>query len=162
MVLSALEIKQCCFDVVETSRLKKLPSTDFFIVMLLTGMRFNDVKLCFNVGSYVDSFKLQPSKNNALRTIATKELPDSFIAFLHGEQCYQYSISYSSILRYFRQCCKYPLISVANKILGVHLFRHNYMKQLFLSGKSVNEIALITGEKTITSAANYIFSSITI
>lgn len=162
MVLSASEIQKCCLDIVENSKLKKLPSTDYFTVLLLTGMRFNDVKLCYGIGCSDVSFQLKPSKNNAIRTMSIENLPLSFVAYLNGVNCFQYCISYSSLLRYFNQCSSYVSITTNKKELGLHLFRHNYMKQLFTSGKSINEVASITGEKTISSAANYIFSSITI
>lgn len=129
-------------------------------VLYDTGLRYNDVLLCFNTYISGDSFIVLPSKSNNARVISLSSIPVIFQEFVKGYDSLYFRISYQSLIRSLSQCSSYSTLQIGKKSVLLHLFRHNYMKKLFLAGKSLSEIALITGEKHISSVNSYVFSSI--
>lgn len=160
MLLSNDDVDTVCNSIVINSFRKKLPCSHLFLLLYQTGLRFNDVALCFNSTHDENTFTIQPSKHNNLRTINFKDVNNSFISFVKGVDSFYYRQSYSSVIRFLKMCNPMSNLRINKKEIHTHIFRHNYMKKLFSSGHSISDICTITGEKQITSAVNYIFSSI--
>jgi integrase len=149
-----------CQSVILTSKQKKQFSTAFFELLFVTGLRYNDVGLIKPEDIKGEQLIMQPSKFNNKRTFSIHELPKDFLYHLTYQPLALYSIPYSTILRDFQR--SRPCIAKLSdgKDILLHIFRHNYMKRLFREGKTNQEIATITGEKHISSANCYIYSSI--
>lgn len=162
MVLSNKEINDICFEIVTNSFSKLLVSRFYFEVLLGTGLRFNDVGHCFLAESDDTSFTIYPSKRNNTRTILFSDVSVYFSYFVRGIDTPLFRISYSSLLRDFQRSTPIQNIRIGEKQVLLHIFRHNYMKKLFDSGRSIQEIATITGEKHVSSASNYVLSHLVV
>lgn len=159
-ILSTVEVDELCKSIIDNSISRKDFCSQFFKLLFSTGLRYNDVALSFSTYVSGDYFTVQPSKNNNPRIIPISSIDNIFFQFVSGVDCFYYRISYSTLCRSFVKNCPYGSISVGGKSLFLHLFRHNYMKQLFAKGESLQSIAVITGEKHIASVSNYVFSEI--
>lgn len=149
-----------CQSVLHTSKQKKQLSAAFFELLYATGLRYNDVSLIKPENIFNDEIIMQPSKFNAKRTIKLSSIPSDFHYHLTYQPLPFYSIPYSTVVRDFlraRPCI--AKLSDGKDIL-MHIFRHNYMKKLFHQGLSNREIAIIMGEKYVSSANCYIYSSV--
>lgn len=159
-ILSNLEIDNLCCMLLANTGSCSYFYYHFFELLYSTGLRYNDVSLCFN-SSYNDtSFILKPSKHNNPRSILFSDVSSSFCNFVRGIDNLLYRIPYASLIREFKRCLPVPSVFINDKSILLHLFRHNYMKKLFLSGNSLSTIAQITGEKHVVSVSNYVFSEI--
>lgn len=160
MVLSNKDINDFCLSVCCTAHQKLVSARFMFDVFMATGLRFNDVSHCFACQIVGSNAVVQPSKRNNIRQIDLYSVPAHFVEFCAGIEKPIYRISYSSCVRDFAKCSPYHNVKVGGKSVLLHIFRHNYMKNLFESGKSLQDIATITGEKNITSVVSYVHSSI--
>lgn len=162
MVLSNAEIDKLCIEIVSNAFSKSLVSRFFFELLYMTGLRYNDVGLSFLCSHDEEFIYIFPSKRNNLRKIEISSIPVAFFDFCKGYDTPIYRIHYQTLIRNFTQCNPYTSLSIGSKEVVLHLFRHNYMKKLFDAGKSIAEIAVITGEKHVSSASNYVLSHIVI
>ena len=149
-----------CQSVLQSSKQKQQFSAAFFELLFVTGLRYNDVFLITPANVFNDEIIIQPSKFNAKRTIPRSSVPVDFHYHLTYPSLPFYSIPYSTIVRDFLRAR--PCIAKLSdgKDMLLHIFRHNYMKKLFQLGHSNQEIANVMGEKYISSANCYIYSSI--
>lgn len=149
-----------CYEIVQNSKQRKQFSAAFFELLYVTGLRYNDVLLISSSSVVGDDIVLYPSKFNAKRTIPLLSVPSDFRYHLTYQQLPFYNIPYSTIVRDFRLARPCTARNTESKEMLLHIFRHNYMKKLFMQGLSNQEIANVMGEKHVSSANCYIYSSI--
>lgn len=162
MVLTNKDINDFCLSVCKNAHSKSVSARFMFDVLFATGLRYNDVSLCFSSNIVGSNAVVFPSKRNNSRLINLYSVPSPFLEFCSGLEQPIYRISYSTCVRDFCKCSPFKNITIGGKSVLLHIFRHNYMKKLFESGKTLQEIAVLTGEKNVSSVVSYVHSCLVI
>lgn len=132
-----------------------------FQTMYKTGGRFSDIYNHQN-WTVIDAnyLKLTPQKNNNIRIIPASDinfyLYDSILNGWDIGREFSYSYAKNAYNRFFPG----PKLFVKSKPVTTHLFRHNKAKLLKKEGNTDSQIQQYLGEKSITSANQYIYSNI--
>lgn len=104
---------------------------------------------------------LQPQKSNDIRIFNSADLPAAFISEISSPSGKLAELNYSKLnYRLSGVIDRYGLV-IGNKDSSLHLFRHNYAKQLIISGSTNAQVKTKLGERTQKAADSYIYSVIT-
>lgn len=102
---------------------------------------------------------LQPHKGNNMRFFLRSDMPVDFLYSLEFPEFVEVVPSYSQLNYLFSIYMYYGKIFIGKKSSTLHLFRHNYVKKLKSSGLTDIEIQNKIGEKELSSAEQYIYST---
>lgn len=106
------------------------------------------------------NLKLVTLKYNYERTIEKAILPVTFVTLVLDPEKKEFYCSASNLRKTFEKLTLYPNARVLNKQISLHMFRHNFVKQLYSNGASVDEIEKILGLKSSDIVNNYLHSVI--
>lgn len=125
------------------------------------GFRINELSACHTwVFLNQDQVIASTSKGSQDRIIQTSELHPLIIQSINEGSNYLFKMSYPTYERAFRKHSPALRYFVKSKEIGTHLFRHNFIKQLSISGLTVSAIRTITGIKTDSIVQGYIQSNL--
>lgn len=124
-----------------------------FDMLLRFGLRFNEI--CYENWQIVDyQVYLHTRKNNNTRIFSIDEIPEYFIQAIDYQR-HNYFFAYSTAYRFFERNIEYYFNSDKEHNLSLHIFRHNYCKELLKQGLSDEIVALKLGEKSVNSMYYY-------
>lgn len=103
---------------------------------------------------------IQPKKKNNLRFISIDFLEPSIFDINNDNRSHLSMMDYQNILHYFQKIKPKTYTTTDNKSTQLYLFRYNYVNQLFLDGKSKEEITNIMGWKLDTIVDRYLNTEI--
>lgn len=161
VILTVEQIKNEC----ETITFK-LSSYDqllhaLFQLMLNTGVRTVEA---VNSGLWqlIDptTVKLTTAKFGDTRLIQTSDIPPLYLSYITASQPVNRIYSTDNLRKHFNQFTSFPTLMCEHKQISCHLYRHNFIKQLYAQGYSIEEIAIILGHVNPTSTAGYVNSVI--
>lgn len=105
-------------------------------------------------------YSLQPQKHNNVRLIPSSVLPKPFISWINAKGYPSSLSSANNLRRATRMFSAYPNATCGDKGISSHRWRHNRIKQLSISGKTVDEIKVIMGLTSSSIVSGYINSVI--
>lgn len=118
----------------------------------------------FNFNLYRDFdtelIRLDPLKGNNRRYLDKRDLLESSVSMIVSDSEYYAITPYRTALDYFYSQSNYIPAFYQNKECAFHLFRHNYFKNLYKEGYSIEEIVIKTGEVSKANISGYIDSII--
>lgn len=160
-IISNNDLEEYMYKTVHNNLFYRHEVRDLFKVMYYTGCRISDVLSYSNWVVLLDGrVQLQPLKGNNLRYFEVHELPDYFYNNIVNNVNQFNGLFYGACEYHLKQITDTKDFRQSNKKLTTHLYRHNYAKKLHDSSKTDEEIRIILGETNISSARNYIYSSI--
>lgn len=160
-VIDNLELDNICNEAIlkVPAHLKELRF--YYKLMYLTGCRAEE-SVNFNMWSFVSEniVMLKPLKNNNNRIFDVTELPQEFTSFVNGEYATTLGFNYRKLQYYIDSSIGYYGLTVGNKKIKCHVFRHNFAKRLFDSGLAEEAIQMLMGHTSMESTQGYIYSII--
>jgi integrase len=128
--------------------------------LLVTGCRV--AELHYSRWYIVDNeyFGLLPQKANNTRIIPINTLNPRFINYIYNPLDEQLYTSYSSVLMYFNRALKPYKVSYERKDVGPHLFRHNFIRQLYAKRHTFDDIKDTLGYKSNEMLSNYLYTEL--
>ena len=162
IVIDSIVLDNLLSDIVYNNSKMNLDFSVYIELLYLSGCRANDA-LEFNRWQLLanSSVLLTPQKGNNLRSFGASELPILFYnSLVDNENIFEY-LSYPKVLYYLDELLNKYDFRIIKKRCTNHLFRHNYAKLLKNDGFTDIEIKDKLGEKNLSSAMQYINSSIT-
>jgi len=160
-ILTEQEINQECLNIV--GRARAFDNVIFTISEMLykTGLIFSEVmefdRWEFNTDG---TLTVKTAKFSNPRIFEVSELGENFVIALVNEEQFFRGTSPTTVRYYIKRFLNYSNLKVKNKNVSTHLFRHNKAKSLKQEGKSDVQIQAYLGEKEITSAMTYIYSTV--
>ena len=159
-ILELSEIEAVCNYVVEQTELFYYPVHAFFYTQKNTGLRPSELMLLDRFQPVGDEFvQFTPLKNNNLRIFALSDFHPYFEYLITNNLPLDYSFSQRYLSRQFSHYAG-KTYYVNNKAISTYLFRHFYVKNLFRSGLSPDEIKTKLGHTNISSTLSYINSQV--
>ena len=134
---------------------------NYFRLMYLSGCRISEsIDPLLWQRSSLDTISLAPLKFNNTRIFLISDIQCFLIDNLLASNFSVFDLNYSKVNYHILNQIRSYDITIKDKNSSCHLFRHNFAKQLKISGKSDNEIKLLLGERNQSSANEYIYSQI--
>ena len=159
MIIKSENIDSALYSVVRDSQYFCPVFYPFFSVMYSTGVRAVEVANLERWEILTDDYvKLVTAKKNEDRLFEVKNIEPLFIKLVASQNSSIMSPSYTQLSYTFKKLFIYNEVYVGSKRSGLHLFRHNYAKQLVNKGYSTKEIQRKLGERKESSALSYISS----
>jgi site-specific recombinase XerD len=127
-----------------------------------TGCRFNELL-------YLQEWELDPQtkvlkffakKNKRWRYLPYKRLSTLSKETLEFNLIDLHGITYGRANRYMQQLLSSKPLTLQQKYLFTHAFRHNYARKLFDKGRTVEQVKDDLGISSIDVARGYLFSTI--
>ena len=162
MVLSNSQIDQLCKHIVEKTRNVDIYAYILFDSLYNTGLRVNEL-LEYSRVEIVDTNTVQVTtqKFSNPRLIEISDLNPIYFAHLAADTLNSILRSYSYYSNKFVLFNSlFPRLTIKDKRITTHLFRHNYVKKLHDEGFSIAEISSIIGEREEKNTIGYIYSEI--
>lgn len=163
-ILSIEEVKSLCTQIVSAVTLKDSIYGSYMETMYITGLRVSEVTQYERWRKISDNYYcVRLEKSNQERIIDESILPVQFRLALVFEMKSHYYCYNRKLERLFRENSPYRYIKTGNRVINNHLFRHNYIKQLYwVQGMSVTEIMNVTKHNSELSVYNYTNSKIVV
>ncbi len=147
--------------------MKKTRNVDIYAYILFdslynTGLRVNEL-LEYSRVEIVDTNTVQVTtqKFSNPRLIEISDLNPIYFAHLAADTLNSILRSYSYYSNKFVLFNSlFPRLTIKDKRITTHLFRHNYVKKLHDEGFSIAEISSIIGEREEKNTIGYIYSEI--
>jgi site-specific recombinase XerD len=160
-VFTTVEINDFCLYFLETCTKAHPRYFPLFDTLYRTGMRFED---CFSLVRWQilenSMVAVSTAKGSDIRLFGQSEINPSLLAAVTSGNLDFFNFSYSTALRYFSLAFPIPNLTIGGKRVKTHIFRHNKARTLKESGLSDIEIQKYLGEKNLSSAVSYIYSTI--
>ena len=127
-----------------------------------TGCRFNELL-------YLQEWELDPQtqvlkffarKNKRWRYLPYRRLSDLSKDTLAFDLIALHGITYGRANRYMQQLLSSKPLTLQQKYLFTHAFRHNYARKLYDRGRTVEQVKDDLGISSIDVARGYLFSTI--
>lgn len=162
MILSYSDLNNSLYNILSPQPLYTPDIIDYFTNLYYTGVRPTEIHR-LDLWTIIDSNTAQliPTKNNNPRTILRSQLTSRFWEVLESGSVDYYGYLYSKQLYFFEKWYQYQPCYVGAKSIDLYLFRHRYVKSLYLSGQTIPQITDHMGWINPLMAENYIFSTIT-
>lgn len=160
-ILSPEELKAICLKSLDYARTNEPFYYPALFLLYQTGIRLNelfDIQTQIVLSSNKITFK--PSKKNNERTILIENeyMQERIFKCILNHEFLPSQMN--SIQRVFsRSICNIKYYH-ENKLLNTYLYRHNYIKQLYLQHQNVLTVKDLMGHKNIEHTLNYINSEI--
>ena len=163
-ILSNEEIKSLCTQIVSAVTLRDSIYGSYMETMYITGLRASEVTQFKRWRKISDNYYcVRLEKSNQERIIDESILPVQFRLALFFEMKSHYYCYNRKLERLFRENSPYRYIKTGNRVINNHLFRHNFVKQLYwVQGLSVIDIMNITKHNSGLSVFNYTNSKIVV
>lgn len=163
-ILSNEEIKSLCTQIVLDATLRDSIYGAYMETMYITGLRVSEVTDFKRWRKISDNYYcVRLEKSNQERIIDESILPVQFRLALVFEMKRHYYCYNRKLERLFRENSPYRYIKTGNRVINNHLFRHNFVKQLYwVQGLSVIDIMNITKHNSELSVFNYTNSKIVV
>ena len=160
--LSNEEIKQLCESIVAKVKKKDALYGAYMDTMLLLGLRVSEVTEVERWRKISeDHYSVRLQKSNQERIVNINELSSLYNQCLLQEMKGSWYCYNRKLERLFRENSPYRYIKTGNRKINNHLFRHNFVKQLYwVQGLTVTEIMNITKHNSELSVFNYTNSKI--
>ena len=163
MILSNNQIDELCQHLVNKTRYVDVYAYIIFDCLYNTGLRINEL-IDYSRLEIIDTntVLVQTQKFSNPRTIQISDLNTIYFAHLAADTLKSILRSYSYYSNKFVLFNSlFPRLSINDKRITTHLFRHNYVKKLHESKLSISEISTIIGEREEKNTMGYIYSEIT-
>lgn len=160
VIISNLELQVFCQAVIDNYEGIDPYAQAYYQLMFDTGLRVSEVAES-NRWTVIDpnNYQVLIAKNNALRLIDKNLVPDLLRPYYDsgvGSDIYTYSAlnwSAGKVFPFIR-----PIQNVRRSIC--HLYRYNYCRTLFDSGKTVEEIKEIIKHYSLAVTQEYVFDTL--
>jgi site-specific recombinase XerD len=162
MKLTNTQIDELCQHLVEKTRNVDVYAYILFDTLYNTGLRVNEL-LEYSRIEIIDTNTVQVTtqKFSNPRLIQISDLNPIYFAHLAADTLNSILRSYSYYSNKFVLFNSlFPRLSIKDKRVTTHLFRHNYVKKLHDNGLTIPEISSIIGEKEDKNTIGYIYSEI--
>lgn len=160
-IITPAQLDQICLVTLENSTSGLQWVSDCLTQMYLTGCRPADM-FRMNAWSFVSDFDLQllPSKKNLPRYFPIFQWPIYCLELIEAGLPPFYPYSARRLLMYYKRLTPIPFLICGAKDIETYIFRHNYIKQLYIQGASVSDISTLLGYSSDTVTLGYINSVI--
>lgn len=134
---------------------------EVFNFLYLSGCRFNEIvnkkdwELSNNQELHFDTLK-----GGGRRKVLLGNEFDLIKLSAQRKDNYHLIANYSHYLRFFKMNCAISNSTIQRKPVGLHLFRHNRMKQMHDEGKTYNQIKEYFALNSLSVVMNYVHSEI--
>ncbi len=163
MKLTNPQIDELCQHLVTKTRNVDIYAYILFDTLYNTGLRVNEL-LEYSRVEIIDTETVQVTtqKFSNPRLIEISDINPIFFAHLAADTLKSILRSYSYYSNKFVLFNSlFPRLTIKDKRITTHLFRHNYVKKLHDNGLSIPEISKVIGEREEKNTMGYIFSEIT-
>jgi site-specific recombinase XerD len=163
MILNSFDIDSLLLQVLADTEKHDIYSFMLFQSLYNTGLRINEL-IEFSRLSRIDSNTILVSteKFSNPRTINTSLLNNTYLEAFNANTLHKFIRSYSYYNSSFiNRLLYHKNIRIGDKQATTHLFRHNYIKKMYLNGFNCNQISAIIGERVEKNTQGYIDSVIT-
>ncbi|MDR0567472.1 MAG: hypothetical protein LBG47_10650 [Prevotellaceae bacterium] len=154
-------LQQYCDQMLSSLRPFDAVAHALYHTMRNTGLRFED---CYNTDRWRDNgnstFSVATAKHSNTRTIPYSLLSPLHLQRLTNNTPHVFPYSYTQYLRYYARFFPAPRLMCRHKPIKTHLFRHLKAKELKASGVNDANIQAYLGERQLSSAQQYIYSTI--
>lgn len=160
-LLTNLQIDEICVFAMNGKTLYNRQLKIIAEIQYITGARANDV-IEFNRWSEYNSTQLllQPQKGNNARIFNKSDINNDFVyGVVNNENILEFE-TFRKYDYYLKLTLNRFGLSVGNKGINTHIFRHNYAKKLKDDGSTDVEIKDLLGEVRQSSANSYIYSNV--
>lgn len=158
-ILTYNQLKSALVVVVGGSPFYSQFLTDAFFVMYWTGCRpvelLDRKRWRFDVN---DDLFLQPAKGNSERLIPNQLWPTSFDGWVRGEDSSFRFVTYYNCRNLFHHLFPLRQTFIGNKQADQYLFRHRYVKNLKLNGRTDQQIQQDMGWSSESLVTRYVNS----
>ena len=129
---------------------------ELLYLMRQFGFRYNEVEhVTHAVADGNGNLIWETSKNNNPRLIPIAQLRQMVLLSNQDRVNYMGVQSYRTVERFFDDNHQYSKITCKGKDIGTHLFRHVYIKNLYLNGMTSLQVLALTGLKNTRVAEGY-------
>lgn len=135
-------------------------SIDIFSLLKDTGCRIQEATDPIRWRRLGSDYALKPLKGNDIRTFSTAELSQNTIVYLNNFPNYPQEIPMRKYQQQFDYFKGNVTILRGQKEISTHLFRHNYARQLRVNGLTDVQVQNKLGERTLSSALEYLDTKI--
>lgn len=162
MILTPFDIDSILLQIMEDSEKHDIYSFMLFQSLYNTGLRVNEL---------IEYSRLQLIDTNTLlvttqkfsnpRTLNVNLFNTTYLQAFQSNTLHNFIRSYSYYNSQFITRLKYyKNLRISGKQVTTHLFRHNYIKKMYLNGFDCNQISAIIGERVLKNTQGYIDSVI--
>jgi site-specific recombinase XerD len=163
VLLTSYDIDSILLQILEDTEKHDIYSFMLFQSLYNTGLRINELIEYSRLTQIDDNTILvSTEKFSNPRTINISLLNNIYSQAFTTNSLHKFIRSYSYYNSAFTNRLLYfKNIKIGEKQATTHLFRHNYIKKLYLNGFNCNQISAIIGERVVKNTQGYIDSIIT-
>ncbi len=162
LILNHTQIDELCQHLVNKTRNVDIYAYILFDTLYNTGLRVNEL-IDYSRIEIIDTemVLVTTQKFSNPRLINISDLNPIYFAHLASDTLKSILRSYSYYSNKFVLFNSlFPRLSINDKRITTHLFRHNYVKKLSNGGLSTSEISKIIGEREEKNTLGYVYSEI--
>lgn len=161
MLVSNTELEYLCYKLKSTVNKEYLYISNILELLYITGCRGQEaIKTNFWEVSANQYIILHPQKNNNMRLFDRNIFSESTINYLQITPHFDNLTSYKRLNYFINQNISHLGISLFNKKIVTHLFRHNYVRKLIQQGLQPIEIQQLMGHLEVGTTERYFNSPI--
>lgn len=127
-----------------------------------TGIRAKELTKCRWSKVADNVYTLQPQKANNVRIFKEEDLTEYYVKYINDYDITLFDVSYSSMLRYFNLSLYPYTVTYEKKMIGLHFFRHLYIKKLSFINMNFTDIKSKLGYKSDDMLKTYLYSNLSI
>ena len=159
--LTLREINDTCTSIINNSPPDYPELRSFFTTAYTFGLRWIEIFELHRWSFANEStITVKTAKRGNPRELKSRDVEQKIIDMIISEVPYWELCRYNTIRYYAQHYSPYPFASCGKKEIGVHIFRHCFVKNLADMGITPEEIQIILGERTLESVNGYIKSNI--
>jgi len=163
MILNQFDIDSILLQILDDVKKYDIYSFILFDSLYKTGLRINEL-IEYSRITQIDTntVLVNTQKFSNPRAINSSLLNETYFEAFKSNTLKLFIRSYSYYNSSFITRCRYYKdIKIGGKPVTTHLFRHNYIKKLWINGFDCNQISGIIGERVNKNTQGYIDSIIT-
>jgi site-specific recombinase XerD len=162
MILNPFQIDEILLQILEDTEKHDLYSFMLFESLYNTGLRVNEL-IEYSRLLRIDSntILVTTQKFSNPRPINTNLLNSTYLEAFNNNNLSRFVRSFSYYNDSFsNRLLNFKSLHIKDKPVTTHLFRHNYIKKLYLSGLDTAQISAIIGERNNKNTQGYIDSKV--
>lgn len=132
----------------------------FFLLLYGSGARYSDAIRFMDWEITANSYIYTGQKNGRIVSLPISFLDERLADIYNNSVGFSFDLSYQSVLNAYYRMCNSSLTVGGGKLLGLHSFRHNKAKILYINGYTIRDIQNILGDAGNTIIEAYVGSTI--
>lgn len=155
------QLNEICQTIIERSPREYPELCDLFTTLYTFGLRHIEAYQ-LNRWSFEDlkTIVIKTAKKGNPRKINVADVPRSIIEMVISKVEFWNLVRYDTARLYCQRFSPYPFAVCRNKEIGMHIFRHTYIKNLSDMGMNDEQIAELIGEVDAKNIGIYVKSDI--